>query len=161
MARKHIVVCQNCGRQFDASKGGYYNNQTRRYTCKSCIKKHNAGVRERSTGMRQSMGAMIAKIGFGALFVISGFTGGIPAMSESVGGGIGYIFTGLILGAALIAWGLLPYLKAKKEKEAAAAQAAASREATEFARMNTPWTCPACGAKTKGNACEYCGEPRR
>ena len=153
MAQKHMVVCVECGRQFDASRGAHYDPKTRRYTCKSCVKKYNADVRERSTGMRQSTGAMIAKIAIGAIFVISGFTGGLGKMAESVGEGIGTLLTGVILGAALIAWGLLPYLKAKKASEAAAAQ----RMAAESAKQNAPKTCPACGAQTKGDVCEYCG----
>ena len=153
MARKHIVVCQNCGRQFDANRGGYYNNQTRRYTCKNCGKQIKGDAREQATGMRQSMGGMIAKLAIGAIFLLVALTNG----ELDAGGRI----VGIVMGAALIAWGLLPYLKAKKEKDAAAAQSAAARDAAEFARLNTPWTCPACGAKTKGDACEYCGEPRR
>lgn len=153
MAKKHIVVCQNCGRQFDASKGGYYNNQTRRYTCKKCGKQITGDAREKATGMRQSMGGMIAKLAIGVIFLLVALTNG----ELDAGGRI----VGIVIGAALIAWGLVPYLKAKKENEAAAAQAAASRQAAEFARLNTPWTCPACGAKTKGDACEYCGEPRK
>ena len=153
MARKHIVVCRECGRQFDANKGGYYDKISGRYTCKSCGKKITGDARERSTGMRQSNGAMIAKIAFGAIFVIAGFTGGLGKMAESVGEGIGTLLTGVILGAALIAWGLLPYLKAKKANEAAAARAAAE----EFARKNALRKCPACGAMTKGDVCEYCG----
>ena len=153
MGRKHIVVCVECGCQFDASKGGHYDSKTRRYTCKSCCRKYNANLRERKTGMKQSMGAMIAKLAFGALFVIVAFTGGIPKFSEGVGEGITFILTGLVCGAALIAWGLVPYLKAKKAIDAAAAQAAAAA----FELKNAPKKCPACGAMTKGDVCEYCG----
>lgn len=153
MARKHIVVCQNCGRQFDASKGGYYNNQTRRYTCKKCGKQIKGDAREQATGMRQSMGAMIAKIAVGVMFLLVALTSG------DLEGGARAV--GIVMAAALIAWGLLPYFKAKKARDAAAAETAASRAAAEFARLNTPWTCPACGAKTKGDACEYCSEPKK
>ena len=153
MARKHIVVCQNCGRQFDASKGGYYNNQTRRYTCKKCGKQITGDAREKATGMRQSVGAMIAKIAIGALFVISGFTA--MAKQESAGDAIGTLLVGLIIGAALITWGLVPYLKAKKTSEAAAARDAAAA----FELKNAPKKCSACGAMTKGDVCEYCGAP--
>ena len=153
MARKHIVVCAECGKQFDANRGGYYNKQTRRYTCKSCGKKITGDARERSTGMRQSTGAMIAKIVFGALFVISGFTTGIPAMGENFASGFGALLMSIILGGALLAWGLVPYFKAKKAQEAAAARSMA----VEIARQNAPKKCPACGAMTKGDVCEFCG----
>ena len=153
---KHLVVCQFCGRQFDANKGGYYNSTSRRYTCKSCGKKnkkerknYEADQREAKTGMRQTTGAMIAKIAVGLLFFFIGFT------MDSFGSAI----TGIVLGLALIAWGLLPWLmprlKAKKEAEAEAA-----RQAAEAERLaNAPKICPACGAHTKGQKCEYCGAP--
>lgn len=87
MAR-HMVICEQCGRRFDANTGSYYNSASRRYTCKSCaIKIYNqqraiqrqenaarrkaaADEREKNTGMRQSTGAMIAKIVFGVLFLL-------------------------------------------------------------------------------------------
>lgn len=155
MAQKHMVICVQCGRQFDARKGAHYDPQTRRYTCKSCVKKYNGDVRERQTGMRQSKGAMIAKLAFGAIFVISAFGAFAEGLKESVATAIGSLLVGLVLGAALIAWALLPYFKAKKDREAAAARAAAE----DFARRNAPKKCPACGAMTKGENCEYCGAP--
>lgn len=145
---KHLVTCVECGRQFDANKGGYYNKTTRRYTCKSCGKKIQGDARERTTGMRQSTGAMIAKIAVGVLFLVIAVTEEMEPSARGVG---------IVLAAALIAWGLVPYFKAKKAREAAAADAAAAREAAEFLRQNEKKTCPACGATTKGDACEYCG----
>lgn len=149
----HWVTCVECGKRFDHSKGGYYNKYTQRYTCKSCGKKIAGDAREASTGMRQSTGAMIAKIVFGALFVISGFTTGIPAMGENFASGFAALLMAVILGGALIAWGLVPYFKAKKAQEAAAAR----NMAAEIARQNAPKKCPACGAMTKGDVCEFCG----
>lgn len=142
MASKHIVVCQNCGRQFDANRGGYYNRTTRRYTCKSC------GNRAR-TGMKQSKGAMIAKIAFGVIFILAGFS------SPESGWSIGYFLTALVIGGALIAWGIMPYLKARRIEKEAAEQAELYRRKFE----EQPVICPHCGAKTKGNVCEYCGSP--
>ena len=140
MASKHIVVCQHCGRQFDANRGGYYNRSTRRYTCKAC------GNMAR-TGMKQSKGAMIAKIVFGVLFILAGFS------SPESGWTIGYFLTALVIGGALIAWGIVPYLKPKmalKKQE---------KELQEVNRelYNMPKKCPSCGAMSKGDFCEYCG----
>lgn len=154
---KHIVTCVECGKQFDANQAGYYNSQNRRYYCKKCGKKYNknakahnrqvikekaaarADEREARTGMRQSMGAMIAKIAIGALFVISAFGTG------SIGG----VLTGLVIGAALIAWGLIPYIKVKRHEQSAREQEAASKAA--------PKKCKNCGAFSTGDFCEYCG----
>lgn len=159
--QKHMVTCVQCGRRFDASWGAYYNKSTRRYTCKRCAgamkreqRSIQADAREERTGMRQSMGAMIAKIAIGALFVVVGFSELSP---KTENGGFGPFLVGLILGAALIAWGLLPWLKARREAQAAEAADAAAEAADLQARLNEPKTCPACGATTKGERCEYCG----
>ena len=153
---KHIVICVECGKQFDASWGGYYDKSTRRYTCKSCAKKikkgerqaqkeQEADVREATTGMRQSSGAMIAKIAFGVLFIISAFQTG----------SVGSTLVGLVIGVALIAWGALPAYSAKRSAQAAEAEALRATEE----EANKPKRCSACGAVTKGNYCEYCGSP--
>ena len=147
--RKHIVTCQLCGRQFDANKGGYYDAASRRYTCKNCGKAHNrtlkeseADKREARTGMRQKPGAMIAKIAVGLMFIFVSF-----GMEDASG-----VVIGLVIGLALIAWGLLPWLlpRLKEKKAETAAAEAAAKEAK---------VCPYCGAPTKGDTCEYCGSP--
>lgn len=152
--QKHIVVCRECGRQFDASKGGYYDKVSRRYTCpkcgrqiKSAEKTAAANARESKTGMRQSMGVMIAKIAVGLVFICAAFATGTA----------GATITGIIIGLALIAWGLLPYLLPKLEAKKAAEAEAAAIAAEAERRANMPKVCPACGAHTKGMKCEYCG----
>ena len=150
--RKHIVTCQLCGRQFDANKGGYYDAASRRYTCKSCGKAHNKAVRSReadqreaATGMRQTQGAMIAKIAVGVICIVSAFGTGTS----------GATLVGIVVGLALIAWGLLPWWKVKKAEKAAAAAAAAEARA----KIEEKKICPACGALSSGEICEYCGTP--
>lgn len=142
---KHIVTCVECGKQFDANKGGYYDKASRRYTCKSCGNKLRADNRESQTGMRQSFGAMIAKIAFGVIFVVAAFQTG------SVGG----VITGLAIGVALIAWSAVPAYTAKKQADANKAEALKAAEA----EANRPKKCNTCGATTKGDSCEYCGAP--
>lgn len=114
-----------------------------------------ADERERVTGMRQSTGAMIAKIAVGALFLISGLTTDWHEYGED----LGPMLISILIGLALIAWGVVPWLTAKKKREAAAANAEAARQAAEQRRLNEPKVCPACGATTKGLRCEYCGTP--
>lgn len=149
---KHMVICQKCGRQFDASRGGYYDAASRRYTCKSCGKAHNKAVRsleaderEAATGMRQTQGAMIAKIVVGVIFIISAFA------TETAGAAL----IGIVVGLGVIAWGLLPWWKVKKAEKAAAAAAAAEARA----KIEEKKLCPACGALSSGEICEYCGTP--
>ena len=75
------------------------------------INPSRADEREARTGMRQSRGAMIAKIVFGALFIWAGF-------DPSDGGWtFSYFVFCLILGCGMIAWGLLPYLEARKKRQ--------------------------------------------
>lgn len=155
MARKHYVSCVRCGLQFDASRGGFsYDEDSRRYTCPDCVKrmrrereeyKKSRAKREReeavekqkqSATMKQSLGAMIAKIAVGCLFLVASF-----GMDNA-----GEVCVGLILAAALIAWGLVPYFMAKKKQEELRRKEARRKK-----------VCPACGATTRGNVCEYCG----
>lgn len=151
---KHMVTCVECGRRFDADFGAYYDKYSRRYTCRRCYKKEQAAMKERAvnnrrqqTGMRQSTGAMIAKIAFGALFVFAGFS------SPEGGWSVGYFLTSLVIGGALIAWGLLPYLTAKKQAQIASVR----EEELLLEKENEPKVCSSCGATSRGKFCEYCG----
>ena len=161
---KRMVICVECGRRFDAEEeGAVYDPSSRRYTCRDCEKKNeecrkqrmieNAGRPDLSGVKKQKTGAMIAKFAVGALFICVGLFGGDMEFGARM--------VGLILGIALIAWGVWPILQKKKAVEEAKQrrQAEIDRQAAEAeALRNQPWTCPACGAKTKGDACEYCGE---
>lgn len=149
MASKHMVICEECGRRFNAGIGSYYNKKSRRYTCPQCVKSGNADYREATTGMRQSKGAMIAKIIIGAFFIAVGFS------SPESGWTVSYFLTALVIGGSLIAWGLVPYLKAKKAQKEEDRLVAEAEERI----ANAPKKCPYCGAIVKGNFCEYCGSP--
>ncbi len=122
-------------------------------------RKEAADAREKETGMRQSTGAMVAKIAVGALFVVSGLTTDW-AKEATTSDPLGTAVISIVIGLALIAWGLLPYLSAKKKRAQAAAEAAAEKAAAEQRTLNAPWVCSACGASTKGLVCEYCGTPK-
>ena len=76
---------------------------------KRMLREKAADERETKTGMRQSKGAMAAKIICGCLFIAVGFT-----KPEGETWTFGYFLTALILGVSLISWGLIPYMKAKK-----------------------------------------------
>lgn len=71
--------------------------------------------------------------------------------AESLGDAL--IFTAL--GGAIVAWGLLPYIMAKKKER----QIRSLIPAAAVAEANTEKTCPYCGATSKGDRCEYCGSP--
>ena len=124
---KHIVTCVKCGRKFDAEEGGVYYPESHRYACKKCVDKQKAAQserekarkaeerkakadeREKNTGMRQSVPAMIAKIAAEAVVLISSF-------SLLTQGSVTEFIVGVAIAAGLAAWGLVPYLKAKKAK---------------------------------------------
>lgn len=121
-------------------------------------RREQADAREKATGMRQSVGAMTAKIAFGALFLISGFTTNWSERSD-VADPLASMLLSIVLGLALIAWGLIPRLKADRRKAAAAKAKAAELEAQRLRSENEVKVCPACGATTRGLSCEYCGTP--
>lgn len=177
MARKHMVVCSQCGRQFDANKGGYYNRQSRRYTCLQCgnrIKRAAnetrrarnaerrrvlADEREQRTGMRQSIGSMITKIVFGILFIYAGLTKEESALR-------------IIIGVSLLAWGLIPFVKARLKQSGKRLLPSFSsmkmkmrikednRNIARNELRNDPWICRWCGATTSGDSCEFCGRAK-
>ncbi len=68
----------------------------------------DAGYRKKTTGMTQTIGNMIAKVVIGAIFIVAGFA------TQSL---IGFLIS-FIIGVGLIAWGVIPYYMAKKQREA-------------------------------------------
>ena len=103
----------------------------------------------------KSIGGTIAKIAFGAIFFA---VGALPDPELSSGGHA----MGIIIGLALIAWGVLPYILAwreMKEDERDFQKAEELRRAEQERLAHAPKKCPNCGATTHGAACEYCGAP--
>lgn len=143
MATKQWRYCGRCGCRFDLDRGGYYENSTGRYTCKTCAKTVNTVPVQK----RQSTGAMIAKIAFGALFIATSFS------ANDAESPITFFMTALIIGGALIAWALVPYFQEKK----AAKQEALDQLMEMQEEFNAPKTCESCGATGTGDVCEYCG----
>ena len=79
---------------------------------------------------------------------------------------IGTIVTGCVIGLALIAWGIIPFVLEKKEQKKAEEKLAAIEEKRRLeleaqmkAEAEKPKYCSKCGASTKGSVCEYCGSP--
>lgn len=153
--QKHIVTCVECGRQFDANRGGYYDKKSRRYTCKECGRKINA-ARNKSgssaskvTKKEVTIAGIVLKFAIGLLFIACGFS------SPSDGWTVTYFLTCLILGGALVFWGILSYKKMKADE----AEKHRIEVKNRIAAQERPKTCPSCGAITKGDVCEYCGSP--
>lgn len=152
MAAKHLVVCVQCGRQFDANRGGYYNSQTRRYTCKSCGRRTPSPSAPARPSVPQPVTAkslkspMIGKILIAAAILLFGifalFAGGWPLTVLCLGGAV-----------AVALWGILPYVKRKKLEE----QMRAEILRAKAEKLNRPKVCARCGATTKGAVCEFCG----
>ena len=89
----------------------------------SQYRRTRADEREARTGMRQSRGAMIAKIAFGLMFIGICFDDSGEQLS------FGGMVVGFCLGGALLAWGLLPYLEARRKRKAREAAEEAARTA--------------------------------
>lgn len=103
---KHIVSCVACGRQFDANEGGKYDAAVRRYTCPDCAgRQYDAAVSALAKRLKRRF---ILKIVFGILFIISGLTAGSEYST-------GAVILCIVIGVALLAWALIPYMKAKRE----------------------------------------------
>ena len=147
MARKHLVICLDCGRQFDANRGGYYIQSKNRYLCKSCGTSRKKAEKHQNRKNGQSAGAMIAKIVIGGLFVTAGFC------SPEGGWTIGYFLTALLIGGGLIAWGLYPSWKKYRAMKTIEEQQQVAAE-MEYNKVKH---CCNCGATGTGNVCEYCG----
>lgn len=102
---KHLVACVRCGRQFDANDGGSYDQQSRRYTCPDCAaQQYDDAVKNLAKKLKRRF---IAKIAFGVLSVLSGFNAIGSYDAETV-------VLCFVIGAALLAWALIPYFKGKK-----------------------------------------------
>ena len=89
---------------YNGQKGGKRIEQAK--ARKAAEREAEADERERVTGMRQSKTAMLVKIVVGVLFLFA-------AVSLAIQGNISSFVCGLVIVGALVAWGLVPYLKAK------------------------------------------------
>lgn len=162
MARTRI--CGRCGKTIDADKEGYYDKSLQRWICHTCAKAileeqkqrkiENAGKPDFSGVKKQKPLALILKLFFGVVCVCVCFSKDME---------FGARILALVVGLALLAWAAFPFYKGRKALIEAKQrqQAEIDRQAAEAEALRSqPWSCPACGAKTKGDACEYCGEPK-
>ena len=143
------VSCGVCGKTFDFERGGRYDEQKRRFICPACA--GTAGERQLK---RPSVGGSIAKIAFGALFLAVSF------QKPEDGDWLTTFLVSVVVGLALIAWGLLPWLQLRKEEKKQRdmldqLQRDQSRQRQE--KLARPKVCPGCGATSGGLVCEYCG----
>lgn len=153
MAKTHYVICQQCGKRFNANNGYYYNKKSKRYVCKSCGKLMDGDKREARTGMRQSYLSMIAKIVIGLLIIV------IATQPKNTDSPVAYFLFFFAIGAAVIAWGLVPFILARRRKKAMFTIRLQEEEAEEKQPDNLQKVCSNCGALVSGNYCEHCGSP--
>ena len=116
--------------------------------------KRNSGPR------RPGIGATVAKIVVGLIFL--GISGSDPGGSDPAA----FITMCLSIGLGLIAWGVLPWLRYRKdeklrrtEAEQKRAEMARRKAEKKAAEENRVRICPHCGAPGRGLTCEYCGSP--
>lgn len=107
---------------------------------------------------RPGIGGTIAKIAFGVIFLA--ISGSDPGQSDPTL----FIVMCLTIGLALIAWGVLPWLRFRSEEKRQRLEAERQREEAarlraerKAAEQNRIRVCPNCGASGRGLTCEYCG----
>ena len=102
-----------------------------------------------------SIGAFIAKVAFGVLFIVAGLFPPKDTESDPVM----YTATAVVIGVALIAWGIATYLAKKKAYEAHLEEVSKKKEEARRAEVERVRICKVCGARTSGTQCEYCDAP--
>lgn len=100
---------------------------------------------------KPSLGPTVAKVAIGVAFIATGFT--------NLDRGIGFLGVALVIGGALIAWGVIPHIQYRQALEAAEEQQRLEEEQARQVELNKVKKCPACGARSQGERCEYCGHP--
>ena len=153
---QHLETCRRCGKQFDADTdpGALYDRSRKEYVCSNCARAMESRNFRANRGRNPSVGGTIAKAFFALMFLIVAFD-----MEET-----GETLMAVVIGLALLAWAVLPWLRRKRAEQQAAREWEADRRAVTAAlrrERNAPWTCESCGATTKGDRCEYCGSPRK
>ena len=148
-----MVRCECCGKSFDYSKGGSYDERRKRFVCPAC----GGGTgRAAARVKRPSVGGTIAKVAFGLLFLAVSFN------DPETGDRLTYMMVAMVTAFALIAWGILPWLRVWKEDKRRAEEQSQLREEKIRLRVEKETvakTCPSCGATGTGKTCEYCGSP--
>lgn len=182
---KHMVTCVECGRYFDAASHGYaYNRQSRRYTCRSCYQammraeaqrnRINAQINKQYIRQINSQVNHRVKIGkeykygqptwlFIIVLVLAAFNLYLSfcVVDTSSSDWVGEFLTAFfIFPAPFLCWAFIPFAYAKKrdkrKKEEKMREAEAER-AYQLEQENELKLCSACGAKSRGFVCEYCG----
>ena len=110
------------------------------------------------TNRRPGIGGTVAMIALGVIFMA--ISGSDPGESDPRL----FVILCLTVGLALIAWGLLPWLRFRKEEnrqlleeERQREEAARLRAEQKAEKENRVRVCPNCGAPGRGLTCEYCG----
>ena len=103
------------------------------------------------------MVGMVLKILFGLLFFCVSVDSG-----EGAAWDFPYFLTCLILGGALIAWAVVPRIRANRESAELIAldecMSVVVKDRKKRAEQTAePKICPGCGATSIGPVCEYCG----
>ena len=149
---KTIVKCEGCGRPFDLGREGIFLPAAGGCLCRAC-ERTRSGSRRGLSAPRPLWAGTAAKLFFGVLFAYIG-------VFENQPWDWTFLLVGLGIGLGLIAWGIVPlrrYRRERWEAVAAARTAAAEKKAEPLRRLRRPRVCAACGATGAGEICEYCG----
>lgn len=167
-----IVICSECGRKFDIGvEGGAYDKRTKHYFCNKCknvIKKREAIKRNSLDGYTENtaLSAIKRKKTIGIVLFCIGclfFAVMLDTLGESTDD-TSTLFTQLVVTALFFIFGCINILKSEKElkkyKENEKDEQYENND-IDFGykeRVENQYRCPNCGALTKGQNCEYCGQ---
>lgn len=139
------VKCSVCGRTLGALERRLSYKQGGASVCPACYSRICAEGGIPTRFKVPTTGKTAAKLLFGIMFVAT-----CPGQS-SVGAGI----TAIAIGAALIAWAIVPVWWYRTNCDAVVARKLGMAEKASCEKRR----CRACGGVSAGATCEYCGSP--
>lgn len=139
------AVCGICGRALGTLERRLSYGRDGARMCRACCDRICAEAGVASRIKASTAGKTAVKLLFGILFVAT-----CPGQS-SIGAGI----TAIVIGAALIAWALVPawWYRTNCDAVVACELGRKTASASETRR------CGACGGVSSGGTCDYCGSP--
>lgn len=158
----HWVTCYECGKRFNTSTNtAFYDSSIHRYVCAKCKRIIDKRQKAANRAIKQQKEEIKKKQIADGTYQPNWwernwkwFIGGLCVFTGIAGISSGWIAVLMILaGVGFILAYFLPIIKGKRDEKA-------KQIIEQNAIESEQWQCPACGAQTKGQICEYCGSKK-